>query len=136
MSRNIYNNQFKFLIMSNSIELVGRVKNISDKQTIQSRNGDLDKRVMTLELGDTYPVDYPVEAIGTKAGLFDNYKVNDQVKVGVNLRSYLDKNGELRTANCNVWRITYADGSLPGQTKSHEDNVEKFVNEGEDALAF
>lgn len=122
--------------MSNSIELQGRIKEISDTQTIQTQNGDLEKRVLTLELGgdSQYPVDYPVEAIGQKASLFANYKVNDQVKVGVNLRSYTDRNGELRTANANAWRITYADGKIAGQN-NHADKVENFVNEG-DGLTF
>tara|TARA_R110002049_G_scaffold12720_2_gene56558 strand:- start:409 stop:777 length:369 start_codon:yes stop_codon:yes gene_type:complete len=122
--------------MSNSIELQGRIKEISDTQTIKTANGDLEKRVLTLILGGEtqYPVDYPVEAIGQKSGLFANYKANDEVKVGVNLRSYTDRNGELRTANANAWRITYADGKIAGQ-KDHADKVENFVNEG-DGLTF
>lgn len=99
--------------MSNSIELQGRVKAISDPITIQTKNGELEKRTLTLTLGGDYPVDYPVEAIGAKANLFTAYKVDDEVKVSVNLRSYEDRNGELRTANCNAWKITYADGNIP-----------------------
>ena len=121
--------------MSNSVELVGRVKSIGDRQTIQSRNGDLEKRMMILVLGDDYPVDYPVEVIGQKVDLFDNYKVNDEVKVGVNLRSYTDKNGELRTANCTAWRMTYANGNV-ANTKTHEEKVEGFVNQENPDLAF
>ena len=115
--------------MSNSIELQGRIKTISDAMTIQTKNGDLEKRTLTLTLGGEYPVDYPVEAIGAKANLFTAYKENDEVKVSVNLRSYTDRNGELRTANANAWKITYADGNIPnGKAKSHEQKVENFVN--------
>ena len=122
--------------MSNSIELQGRIKEISDAQTIQTQNGGLEKRVLTLELGgdSQYPVDYPIEAMGQKAGLFSNYKVNDQVKINVNLRSYTDRNGELRTANANAWKITYADGKI-ANSSNHADKVENFVNE-KDALTF
>lgn len=129
---NIYNT-FKFLIMSNSIELTGRIKKVSDVTTIPTRNGELEKRTLVLELPGEYPVDYPVEAIGAKANLFNAYKENDEVKVSINLRSYTDRNGELRTANSNAWRITYADGSIPKSKASHEEKVEAFVNQGESA---
>lgn len=118
--------------MSNSIELQGRIKTISDAMTIQTKNGDLEKRTLTLTLGGEYPVDYPVEAIGAKANLFTAYKENDEVKVSVNLRSYTDRNGELRTANANAWKITYADGNIPS-AKNHADKVESFVNQDESA---
>lgn len=123
--------------MSNSIELQGRIKKISDAETILTQKGDLEKRVLTLELGadSQYPVDYPIEAIGQKANLFNSYKVGDDVKIGVNLRSYQDKNGELRTANCNAWRITYSNGTIPNQ-KTHEDKVEGFVNQDNGGLEF
>lgn len=118
--------------MSNSIELQGRIKTISDAMTIQTKNGDLEKRTLTLTLGGEYPVDYPVEAIGAKANLFTAYKVDDEVKVSVNLRSYTDRNGELRTANANAWKVTYADGNIPSaKAKSHEEKVEQFVNQEE-----
>jgi len=115
--------------MSNSLELMGRIKEISDSVTIQTKNGDMDKRTLTLELGEDYPVDYPVEAIGAKANLFNSYKVGDEVKVSINLRSYRDKSGELRTANSNAWRITYANGTVPNQAQTHEEKVESFVNQ-------
>ena len=120
--------------MSNSVELQGRIKQISDAQTIQTQKGDIEKRVLTVELGgdSQYPVDYPVEAIGAKANLFNAYNVGDEVKVSVNLRSYTDRNGELRTANANAWKITYADGSIPNSNNNHEQKVENAVND----LAF
>ncbi len=121
--------------MSNSIELTGRVKEISEKQTIKTANGDLQKRTMILILGDKYPVNYPVECIGERSDMFDLYKPNDDVKVSVNLRSYEGKDGELRTANATAWRITYINGSVPQQQKSHEDKVEEFVNQ-KDPLPF
>jgi hypothetical protein len=117
--------------MSNSIELTGKVKNVSQPTTIPTKNGDLEKRTLVLTLGGDYPVDYPIEAIGAKANLFGAYQSGDNVKVSVNLRSYTDKNGELRTANANAWRITYADGTIPG--KKHEKKVEEFVNQNESA---
>ena len=117
--------------MSNSIQLTGRIKTISDEQTIQTRNGDLTKRTLILTLGaeSDYPVDYPIEAIGPKANLFTAYKPNDEVAVSVNLRSYQGKDGELRTANANAWKITYADGSLPKTSTTYADNVDTFVNQ-------
>jgi hypothetical protein len=120
--------------MSNSVELQGRIKEISDAQTIQTQKGDLEKRVLTVELGgdSQYPVNYPVEAIGAKANLFNAYNVGDEVKVSVNLRSYTDRNGELRTANANAWKITYADGNIPSNNNTHAKNVEDAVND----LAF
>jgi hypothetical protein len=122
--------------MNNSIELTGLIKAISDMTTIPTKNGELEKRTLTVTLGadSDYPVDYPVEAIGQKANLFNAYKTGDQVKVSVNLRSYQDRNGELRTANANVWKITYADGSIPNAPK-HEEKVEAFVNQGDSAPA-
>jgi hypothetical protein len=117
--------------MSNSLELQGRIKQISDAQTIQTQKGDIEKRVLTVELGadSQYPVEYPVEAIGAKANLFSAYKTGDEVLVSINLRSYRDRNGELRTANANAWKITYADGNIPNaKAKSHEQKVENFVN--------
>ena len=121
--------------MSNSLELQGRIKNISDAQTIQTQKGEIEKRVLTVELGadSQYPVDYPVEAIGAKANLFSAYKSGDEVLVSINLRSYRDRNGELRTANANAWKITYADGNIPnGKSNCHEQKVENFVNGKQD----
>ena len=121
--------------MSNSLELQGRIKNISDAQTIQTQKGEIEKRVLTVELGadSQYPVDYPVEAIGAKANLFSAYKSGDEVLVSINLRSYRDRNGELRTDNANAWKITYADGNIPnGKSNSHEQKVENFVNGKQD----
>jgi hypothetical protein len=119
--------------MSNSIELQGRIKPSSDALTIQTKNGDLEKRTLTLTLGGEYPVDYPIEAIGAKANLFNAYKVEDEVKVSVNLRSYSDRNGELRTANANAWKVTYADGNIPSgnSAKAHAKKVDQFVNQEE-----
>ena len=57
-------------------------------------------------------------------------KVDDEVKVSVNLRSYEDRNGELRTANCNAWKITYADGNIPKAPV--QEKVETFADQ-EDA---
>ena len=117
--------------MSNSLELQGRIKEISDAQTIQTQKGEIEKRVLTVELGadSQYPVDYPVEAIGAKANLFSAYKTGDEVLVSINLRSYRDRNGELSTANASAWKITYADGNIPNaKAKSHEQKVENFVN--------
>ena len=122
--------------MSNSVELQGRIKEISDAQTIQTQKGEIEKRVLTVELGgDTkYPVDYPVEAIGAKANLFSAYKPGDEVKVSINLRSYRDRDNNLRTANANAWKITYADGNIPNSNNTHANQVEAAVNK--DGLPF
>jgi len=135
-SLNIYNT-FKLIIMSNSIELRGRIKSISDAETIQTKNGDMEKRVVALTLGadSNYPVDYPIEVMGPKANIFSAYKPNDEVSISVNLRSYTDKNGNLRSGNPTAWRVTYADGSIPNTT-SHETKVESFVNQGDSELTF
>ena len=122
--------------MSNSVELQGRIKEISDAQTIQTQKGEIEKRVLTVELGgdSQYPVDYPVEAIGAKANLFSAYKPGDEVKVSINLRSYRDRDNNLRTANANAWKITYADGNIPNSNNSHANKVENAVNN--DGLSF
>lgn len=122
--------------MSNSVELLGRIKEISDAQTIQTQKGEIEKRVLTVELGgdSQYPVDYPVEAIGAKANLFSAYKPGDEVKVSINLRSYRDRDNNLRTANANAWKITYADGNIPNSNNTHANKVENAVNN--DGLSF
>jgi len=122
--------------MSNSVELQGRIKEISDAQTIQTQKGEIEKRVLTVELGgdSQYPVDYPVEAIGAKANLFSAYKPGDEVKVSINLRSYRDRDNNLRTANANAWKITYADGNIPNSNNTHANKVENVVNN--DGLSF
>ena len=122
--------------MSNSVELQGRIKEISDAQTIQTQKGEIEKRVLTVELGgDTqYHVDYHVEAIGAKANLFSAYKPGDEVKVSINLRSYRDRDNNLRTANANAWKITYADGNIPNSNNTNANQVEAAVNK--DGLPF
>ena len=49
--------------------------------------------------------------------------------------TFMKKNGELRTANCTAWRITYANGNV-ANTKTHEEKVESFVNQENPDLAF
>lgn len=64
------------------MEVKGKIKNISEKETY-GNNSSVTAEIETL--GD-YPTTLGVKFWNDKMPLLDSYKVNDEVKIGINIK--------------------------------------------------
>ena len=66
------------------MEVTGKVKVIGETETFGAKG--FRKRNLVITTNEQYPQDLQLEFVQDKVDLLDNYKVGQNVKVGVNLR--------------------------------------------------
>lgn len=88
------------------MELQGKIKNVGETQTFGS-NG-FRKREIVITTEETYPQHILVEFVQDKTDLLDSFKINQSVKIGINLRGreWVNPQGETKYFNSiQGWRI-------------------------------
>lgn len=86
------------------METIGKVHQIAQIQKGISKNGKEWKRQnLVIDTGDEYNPHLSISFLGDKCSLLDTLKINDEVKVHINLSSK-EWNGKWFT-NVNGWKI-------------------------------
>ncbi len=88
------------------MEVTGRIKMIDSTKTIGS--GNFRKRELVITTEEQYPQHILVEFTQDKCDLLNNYRVNDNVKISINLRGreWVNPQGETKYFNSiQGWRI-------------------------------
>lgn len=91
-----------------SLELTGKITYIGAVETVGSNN--LEKRTVVIETTDSYPTKQACDFLKDKVSVLDNYKVGEEVKIGINIKSN-ESNGRWFT-NILGWKIEKV-GSAP-----------------------
>ena len=87
------------------MKLDGKIKLIKDTQTFDS---GFTKRELVLTTDDKYPQDILIEFLKDNCERLDDYKVNDEVTIHINIRGreWINKQGEAVYFNSILgWRI-------------------------------
>lgn len=96
------------------MELKGKIKSISDIQTFAS---GFQKRELVIVTAEQYPQPILIEFLSDKVDLLNNLKVDEDVKVSINLRgrSWVSPQGEEKYFNSITgWKVeSLADDVFP-----------------------
>ena len=121
------------------MEVEGNIKLIGKTQTFGEKN--FAKREVVVTTLDQYPQDIMIEFVQDKCDMLDKYKVNDPVKVSINLRGreWVNPQGVSKYFNTiQGWRIeklNTANDALTAGAKNIDTNFEPVGSE-EDDLPF
>ena len=119
------------------MEILGRIKNISDTQTFGS-NG-FEKREVVITTDDQYPQMLLVEFIQDKCDLLNNYTVGQDVKISINLRGkeWINPEGVAKYFNSiQGWRIENLSSNKPNVTDFPEMPPASIMDEEDEDLPF
>ena len=97
------------------MEVQGKIKLIGETQTFGA-NG-FRKRELVVTTEEQYPQPIMVEFVQDKSDLLDNFKVGQDVKIGVNIkgREWVSPQGETKYFNSiQGWRIENLQAGTPG----------------------
>jgi CobQ-like glutamine amidotransferase family enzyme len=101
------------------MEVNGKIIVIGETETIGAK--DFKKRLLVVQTDEQYPQSIPVEFTQDKTNLLDKFKVNDLVKVSINLRGSEWKGKYY--ANIQGWRIDKVDlleiDNMPNRQKPY-----------------
>jgi single-stranded DNA-binding protein len=87
------------------MEVIGKIKVLNAEQQVSS---SFKKRELVVETSEEYPQFISINFIQDKCDLLNNYKVGQEVKVGINLRGreWVNPQGETRYFNdIQGWRV-------------------------------
>mgnify|MGYP003399057217 FL=1 len=125
------------------MEIVGKIKVINPEFAVSA---SFKKRELVVVTDEQYPQSILLEFQQDKCIILDNYKVGEDVKVGINLRGreWVNPQGESKYFNTIIgWRIerSAAGQYSPPPTQSPVDqyfdkNKKEPINEEEDGLPF
>jgi len=112
------------------MELSGKIKHIFEAKTYGASG--FRKREMVLTTNEQYPQMILVEFVQDKCDLLNNFAVNDEVTISINIRGreWINPEGEAKYFNNIVgWRIqkvAQAAGTVTPPPMPPIDNLEKF----------
>lgn len=89
------------------MELNGKIIVLNDTETIGAK--DFKKRLVVIQTDEQYPQTIPVEFTQDKTSVLNFYKVNDLVKIGINIRGSEWKGRYF--ANIQGWKIDKLDST-------------------------
>ena len=117
------------------MEVQGVIKLIDETQEFGS-NG-FQKRNVVITTEEQYPQHIQIEFVQDKCALLDLFKVNQDVKIGINLRGreWVNPQGEAKYFNSlQGWRIEKAEGGgrQDSAVDKHERNSEEAKIEDDD----
>lgn len=115
------------------MEVTGKIKVIGETQTFGSSG--FRSRKMVVVTNEQYPQMLEIEFVQDKTDLLNNFKVNQDVKISINLRGreWINPEGEAKYFNAiQGWRIENFVNSLPGEPE----RVEKLNDKEPDDLPF
>ena len=96
------------------MEITGKIKQISETKTFGSAG--FRKREFVVETEEKYPQFIPMECVQDKVELLDKFKVNQFIKVGVNVqgREWINPEGEAKYfLSLQAWQINLIEGGTP-----------------------
>jgi len=100
------------------MEVVGKIK---VKQDVQTFDSGFQKQTLVVTTDDQYPQHIAIEFLKDNIDLIKSFKVNDSVKVSINLggREWINPKGEAKYFNSVTgWKVESAGTSEPTETKS------------------
>lgn len=109
------------------MEITGKIKKIDETKTFGS-NG-FRKREMVVTTNEQYPQMILIEFIQDKCDLLDNYKVNEDVKISINIRGreWINPEGEAKYFNSiQGWRIEKLQSETPSTEVPPIEAVDAF----------
>jgi hypothetical protein len=98
-------------------EVLGKIKVLGNTIQVSEK---FSKRELVVTTNEQYPQHILIEFAQDKVSLLDNYKINDEVKVSINLRGreWVNKEGESKWFNSiQGWRIEKAEAEAPKDEK-------------------
>jgi hypothetical protein len=100
-------------------EVLGKIKVLGNTIQVSEK---FSKRELVVTTNEQYPQHILIEFAQDKVSLLDNYKINDEVKVSINLRGreWVNKEGESKWFNSiQGWKIEKAEAGAeaPKQEK-------------------
>ncbi len=104
------------------MEVQGRVKLIGETQTFGEKG--FRKRELVVTTDEQYPQDIMIEFVQDKVDLLDAYKLDDTVKVGINLRGreWVNPAGESKYFNSiQGWRIEAVSSDIEQASQTIDD---------------
>ena len=93
------------------MEVQGKIIVLNETESIGTK--EFKKRLIVVQTDETYPQTIPVEFTQDKTSLLNNFKIDDFVKIGINIRGS-EWQGRY-FANINGWKIDKAESSLTAQ---------------------
>lgn len=118
------------------MEVTGTIKMIGATQKISD---SFQKRDIAVTTQEQYPQDLLIQFVQDKCSVLDQYKVGEQVTVGINLRGrewVNPKDGEVKYFNTiQGWKIGYA-GNHADAIEGAKHEAETFISDGDDDLPF
>ena len=123
------------------MEISGKIKWIDEIRTYGS-NG-FRKKELVITTQEQYPQNILIEFTQEKCELLDNYEIDDNIKIGINIRGreWINPEGQTKYFNSiQGWRIEKIEiPDIENKSESFTTNTEppsQDVNEEEDDLPF
>jgi translation initiation factor IF-3 len=124
------------------MEITGKIKKIDETKTFGS-NG-FRKRETVITTDEQYPQMILIEFVQDKCDILDQYSVNDEVKVSINIRGreWVNPEGEAKYFNSiQGWRIEKVQANAPSEIPPVEavdafEPADKVSDEEPDDLPF
>ncbi|WP_456442591.1 DUF3127 domain-containing protein [Psychroserpens sp.] len=124
------------------MEITGKIKKIDETKTFGS-NG-FRKRETVITTDEQYPQMILIEFVQDKCDILDQYSVNDEVKVSINVRGreWVNPEGEAKYFNSiQGWRIEKVQANAPSEIPPVEtvdafEPADKVSDEEPDDLPF
>ncbi len=99
------------------MQVNGKIKLIGETETFDS---GFSKRQIVITTAEQYPQDLGIDFIKDKCSVLDNYKVDQDVEIAINLRGN-EYNGKYYV-NLQGWKINSSSNSQEPQTNQREEN--------------
>jgi hypothetical protein len=119
------------------MEVIGKIKVLNAEQQVSS---SFKKRELVVETSEEYPQFISINFIQDKCDLLNNYKVGQEVKVGINLRGreWVNPQGETRYFNdIQGWRVEkITDGANITVNEPKVFETTAVLNQVDDDLPF
>jgi len=124
------------------MEITGKIKKIDETKTFGS-NG-FRKRETVITTDEQYPQMILIEFVQDKCDILDQYSVNDEVKISINIRGreWVNPEGEAKYFNSiQGWRIEKVQANAPSEMPPVEavdafEPADKVSDEEPDDLPF
>jgi hypothetical protein len=108
-------------------EVLGKIKVLGNTMQVSEK---FSKRELVVTTNEQYPQHILIEFAQDKVSLLDNYKINDEVKVSINLRGreWVNKEGESKWFNSiQGWRIEKVEAEAEATKKEKNSGKKEYT---------
>lgn len=112
------------------MEVSGSIKVIG---AVQAVTPTFNKRELVIQTAEQYPQTVMIEFVQDKCSILDNYKIGDEVKVGINIRGreWTNPQGKIVYFNSlHGWRIDKTGATALAPTKRQAPQVDEDYDDG------